>query len=81
MSFDTFLSNMARFLSKANIRNTVAAFSIFLSFGFLMLIAFHPVPEGNRDLVNVLGGVVIGAAINSVYGWLYTMNKKDKIEP
>lgn len=81
MNLENFMDTMTKYFSKANIKNTIAVISVVLSFSFLIILLFHPVPEGNRDLVNVLGGVILGVAINSVFGWLYTDNKKDKITP
>jgi hypothetical protein len=45
------------------------------SFGLLYLLAFKEVPNGNRDLFNVLIGTVLGSTLTPVIGWLYTSNK------
>ena len=41
------------------------------------ILVFKEVPTGNRDLFNVMIGVVCGSTITAVMGWLYTTNKQN----
>lgn len=47
-------------IGKAEIRNIIAIVYVVMVLGFIYLLAMKPVPMENKDLVNVLGGVVIG---------------------
>jgi hypothetical protein len=46
--------------SKTAIRNIIALTYIFLCLGYIYVLAFIKIPVENKDLVNVLGGSVIG---------------------
>lgn len=48
------------YFGKAEIRNIIAVLYVTLVLGYIYVLAFKPVPSENKDLVNVLGGVVIG---------------------
>ena len=58
----------------------VAAFSIFFSFAFFVLLMFITVPEKNLGLVQTFAGILIGTCVVSVYNFLYgsTTGSKDK---
>lgn len=47
-------------LSKTEIRNIIAVVYVIMVLAYVYVLAFKPVPPQNKDLVNVLGGVVIG---------------------
>jgi ABC-type Fe3+-siderophore transport system permease subunit len=66
-------------INKVSVQVMVAMISVCASFGLLYLLVFKEVPPGNRDLFHVLIGVVIGATLTAVVGWLYTINKSQKI--
>lgn len=61
-------------LGKGEIRNIIAVLYVSLVLGFIYVLAFKAVPEGNRDLVNVLGGVVIGG-VGIILSYLYGTSK------
>jgi hypothetical protein len=56
-------------LTATETRTVIAIGYVMAVLGFIYVLAFKPVPDQNKDLVNVLGGVVIGgtAAILSYY--------------
>lgn len=64
-------------LNKVSVQVMIAVISIAASFGLLYLLVFKEVPTGNRDLFNVMIGVVIGSTITAVVGWLYTQSKNN----
>lgn len=47
-------------ISKTEIRHAIAVIYVVMVLGYLYVLAYHPVPGENKDLVNVLGGVIIG---------------------
>ena len=65
-------------INKVSVQVIIAVISVLLSFGLLYFLVFKEVPAGNRDLFNVMIGVVIGSTITSVMGWLYTQSKSGK---
>lgn len=62
-------------LNKVSVQVIIAIISISSSFGLLYFLVFQEVPAGNRDLFNVMIGVVCGSTVTAVMGWLYTTNK------
>ena len=68
-------------ISKVSVQVIIAVISVLGSYGLLYLIAFKEVPAGNRDLLNIMIGVVIGSTITSVMGWLYTTAKHNNQQP
>jgi uncharacterized membrane protein (UPF0136 family) len=62
-------------INKVSVQVIVAVISIVASFGLLYLLVFKEVPTGNRDLFNVMIGVVIGSTVTAVVGWLFTQSK------
>ena len=47
-------------IGRSEIRNIIAITYVLLVLLFIYVLAFKPVPLENKDLINVLGGVVIG---------------------
>lgn len=62
-------------LNKVSVQVIIAVMGVAASFGLLYLMSFKEVPHGNRDLVNVMIGVVVGSTMTSVMGWLFTTTK------
>lgn len=62
-------------LNKVSVQVIIAVLSVSCSFGLLYFLVFKEVPGGNRDLFNVLIGMVCGSSITAVMGWLYTQSK------
>lgn len=70
-------------IGKSEIRNIIAVLYIVMIIGFIYVLAFKPVPPENKDLVNVLGGVVIGG-VGVILSFLYGTSKdqsNDKHHP
>lgn len=65
-------------LNKISVQVIIAVITITASFGLLYLLVFKEIPTGNRDLFNVMIGVVLGSTITAVAGWLYTDKKANK---
>jgi hypothetical protein len=65
-------------LNKVSVQVIVAVIGIVASFALLFLLVFKEVPAGNRDLFNIMIGVVVGSVVTSVVGWLFTTNKGNK---
>lgn len=63
-------------MTVADIRNILAILYIVLVLGFLYVLAFHPVPAGNSNLVNILGGHVI-AGSGIILGFFFGSSKRD----
>lgn len=56
---------MKRFWEKlqtSDIRNIIAVLYIVMVLAYVYVLAWKPVPEINKDLINVLGGTVIGGS-------------------
>lgn len=68
-------------INKVSIQVIIAVLTTIGSYGLLYLLAFKEIPNGNRDLFNVLVGAVIGATLSAVIGWLYTTNKHNSKPP
>lgn len=62
-------------INKISVQVIIATIIIIGSYGLLYLLAFKEVPQGNRDLFNVLIGAVIGSCLTAVIGWLFTSSK------
>lgn len=52
-----------------NARTIIALSVIYLSFGFLYMVALRKVPDGNRDLIMLSAGIVLGvvATVTAYY--------------
>jgi hypothetical protein len=62
-------------LNKVSVQVIIAVIGIIGSYSLLFLLVFKEVPAGNRDLFNVMIGVVVGSVVTAVVGWLYTQSK------
>lgn len=61
-------------IGKSEIRNAVAMVYIVLALGVIYVLLFKPSPIENKDLINVLGGVMIGN-VSNIINWLYGSSK------
>lgn len=59
----------------------LGAFIVGGAFGVVITLILHPVPEGNKDIINVSLGALIGMAVG-VVGYFYGSSKgsADKTE-
>ena len=60
----------------AEIRNIIAVVYVIMVLGFIYLLAIRAVPVENKDLVNVLGGVVIGG-IGVILSYFFGSSKNE----
>jgi len=63
-------------ITKADIRNTMAMVWMILSFIFLFKLLSKEIPDGNRDVVNAIAGIVIGQLV-VILGYYFTMSKTE----
>jgi hypothetical protein len=63
-------------VGRAEIRNIIAVVYITLVLLFIYVLAFRPVPEQNKDLINVLGGVVIGG-VGTILSYFFGSSKNE----
>lgn len=62
--------------SKTEIRNIIAVIYVVLVLLFIYVLAFKPVPAQNKDLINVLGGVVIGG-VGTILSFFFGSSKNE----
>lgn len=63
-------------LGKTEIRNIIAIVYVVLVLAFIYVLAFKPVPIENKDLINVLGGVVIGG-VSIILSFFFGSSKNE----
>ncbi len=63
-------------IGRTEIRNIIAIIYTLGVFGFLFVLAFHTVSEKNNNLLNVLGGVIIGGQA-TILGWFFGSSKNE----
>lgn len=62
-----------------NIRSIVAIAVVTLALGLVYIIAFHPIPPSNKDIMNIaLGSVLTGLAGVVAYYFGSSKNESDK---
>lgn len=61
-------------IGRTEIRNIIAVLYITLVLIFIYVLGFHAVPPGNKDLINVLGGVVIGG-VGTILSYYFGSSK------
>jgi hypothetical protein len=67
---------------KENITEVLAVIIITMSFVFLIMVLWKPIPADNKDLVNLAVGFIIGTAMSGVIGYYFgTSKKRDTITP
>jgi len=63
-------------MGRAEIRNIIAVLYVTLVLLFIYVLVFHAVPVGNKDLINVLGGVVIGG-VGTILSYFFGSSKNE----
>lgn len=61
-------------INKTEIRNIIAVLYVTLVLLFIYVLAFRGVPPENKDLINVLGGVVIGG-VGTILSFFFGSSK------
>ncbi len=63
-------------IGRTEIRNIIAVLYVVLVLVFIYVLAFRAVPEQNKDLINVLGGVVIGG-VGTILSYFFGSSKNE----
>jgi hypothetical protein len=64
-------------MTTGNIRHILAVMYILLVLGYIYVLIFKPVPDVNKDLINVLGGTLIGGS-GQILSYFFGASKKDE---
>lgn len=64
--------------NRFNFRGIIAMVYIFFSFAFIYVLCYRQVPDANRDMINVLAGVLI-TGVPLILKW-YFETSKDKAD-
>lgn len=64
-------------ITSGDIRSIIALTYITVVLGYIYVLAFKPVPAINKDLINVLGGTVIGGS-SLILAFYFGASKRDK---
>lgn len=62
-------------ITSKDIRNILAVITFLGSFAILTLLIFVPIPEGNKDVLNVSIGIVLGGALGGAAGYYFGASK------
>lgn len=65
-----------RKITTADIRNVLAVLIVVLAMGFVFMLLFKVVPPENKDIVNILGGGLMGG-LSAVIGYYFGASKKE----
>jgi hypothetical protein len=63
-------------ISTTDIRNILATLYVTMVLVYIYVLVFKPVPDSNKDLINVIGGNVIGG-LGIILGYYFGASKKD----
>ena len=66
---------MKNFSLKETITEVLAVIIIVMSFIFLLLVLYKPIPAENKDLVNLAVGFIVGTAVSGVIGYYFGTSK------
>ena len=65
-------------IGSTEIRNILSVIIVIGAFSVLTLIIFKPIPEVNKDVVNIAIGLVLGGPVGGVIGYYFAASKKDE---
>lgn len=65
-------------IGKTEIRNILAVITVIGCFILLYLLQIKPIPDGNKDVLNVAIGFVFGGLLGGVAGFFFGSAKDDK---
>lgn len=66
-----------RKISKSDIRNILAVIAVVGAFIVLYMLIVTPIPETNKDTVNLALGFVLGGLVGGVSGFYFGASKVD----
>jgi hypothetical protein len=72
---------MKKFFEKigsTEIRNIIAIITVVGCFILLYLLQIKPIPDGNKDVLNVAIGFVFGGLLGGVAGYFFGNSKSDE---
>lgn len=64
-------------ITKSDIRNILATISVLGFFVVIILLIMKPVPEGNKDVVNVIIGFLGAGLVGGVAGYYFGASKAE----
>ena len=70
------MTELMKKISKQSIRNSIVILHTSLSFLFLFKLMKDVIPDGNRDAVNTLAGIVIGQLVTT-YAFYFGQSKSE----
>ena len=62
-------------LNKIQVQVIVAVICVVSMNGLAFLMFFKAIPPENKDVATYMMGMLNGATVGGVFGWLYTLNK------
>ena len=70
------MTEIWRKITNQDIRNTLAIGLLVGAIAFLFRLMSHPIPETNKDAINLIGGIVIGQ-VPQVYQYFFGQSKTE----
>lgn len=68
-------------ISSGEIRSIIAVITVVGSFVALYLIILKPIPETNKDTVNLAVGFILGGLVGGVSGYYFGASKPEDSKP
>ena len=65
-------------MQAGEIRSIIAVIAILGAFVTLILIILKPIPEGNKDTVNLAVGFILGGLVGGVSGYYFGASKPEE---
>lgn len=65
-------------IQKSSTPSILSYIIIILTYGILFTLLFHPVPEPNKDLVNILSSSIISLCVGGIIGYWYSSSHAKK---
>lgn len=70
------MTQFFRKIGTTDIRNILAVLYVSMILVYIYVLVYKPVPAENKDLVNIIGGNVIGG-LGVILGYYFGASKKD----
>lgn len=64
-------------ISSGEIRSIIAVIGVLGAFVTLILIIIKPIPEGNKDTVNLAVGFILGGLLGGISGYYFGASKPE----
>lgn len=69
------IEKVQKFFTRFSFRGIIAMIVVVGAFAFLFTIVYHPIPEGNKESVNLAAGFVLGV-LATVISWYFGSSKE-----